>query len=58
MHPEAESPSNAFARFLQARPWIWILIAYVAFMACSISFVVIAIKHKEPAVPLNYPHGR
>jgi cytochrome c-type biogenesis protein CcmE len=38
---------------MKARPWIWIILAYMAFVALTIGFVVIAVKNKQPEVPLN-----
>jgi hypothetical protein len=48
---------NRFSAFLHDRPWIWVVIGYMIFVV-SITFVVaIAIKNREPSVPLDY-HGR
>jgi hypothetical protein len=55
MHPD--STRFSIGAFLRARPWIWIVLAYGAFMISTISFVVIAIKNREPSVPLQM-HGR
>ena len=43
-------------RTMKKRPWLWIVFGYAAFMTASITAVVIAVKHKEPEVPLT--HGR
>lgn len=50
MHSDSTYSLRAF---LRARPWIWILIAYCAFVASTISFVVIAVKNQEARVPLE-----
>jgi hypothetical protein len=47
------NPRFSLAAFLRARPWIWIVLGYATFMALIISFVVIAVKNKEPEVPLH-----
>jgi hypothetical protein len=57
MHPNSSCPRFSLSAFLRARPWIWIVLGYVTFMALTISFVVIAVKNKEPEVPLHV-HGR
>jgi len=41
---------------MKERPWIWVIIAYVAFIAGITTLVVIAVRHKQPEVPLV--HGR
>jgi hypothetical protein len=53
MHHNPTHPRISLAAFLRARPWIWIVLGYVTFMALTISFVVIAVKNKEPEVPLH-----
>jgi hypothetical protein len=40
---------------MKKRPWLWIVFGYALFVAATISAVVIAVKHREPEVPL---HGR
>ena len=47
----------SFRSFLHDRPWIWIVVGYCAFLIATISFVVVAIKNREPSVPLPI-HGR
>lgn len=42
---------------MKKRPWLWIVFAYTIFVGLTIGFVVIAVKNKEPEVPLNI-HGR
>lgn len=42
---------------MKKRPWLWIVFAYSVFIVLTISFVVIAVKNKQPEVPLN-SHGR
>jgi hypothetical protein len=42
---------------MKQRPWLWIVFAYCTFVALTISFVVIAVRNKEPEVPLPI-HGR
>jgi hypothetical protein len=56
MHSDSVARFSCRA-FLRARPWIWIVIAYCAFVASILSFVVIAVKHREAVVPLQI-HGR
>jgi hypothetical protein len=38
---------------MKKRPWLWIVFAYATFMSLTISFVVIAFKHKQAEVPLK-----
>jgi hypothetical protein len=54
MHPD--SPTRPLS-FLKARPWIWVVVFYAVFVTVMITFVVIAVKHREPNVPLPI-HGR
>ena len=37
---------------MKERPWIWVIIAYVAFIAGIITLVVIAVKNKQPEVSI------
>ena len=37
---------------MKTRPWIWIILANIILMGSVISLVVIAVKHKEPEVPV------
>ena len=53
MHHNRSHTRFSLAAFLRARPWIWIVLGYATFMALIISFVVIAVKNKEPEVPLH-----
>lgn len=63
MHPDATNqrsskrPLASLRHFLRDRPWIWIVVAYTVFVGLTISFVVIAVKNKEPEVPIS-THGR
>jgi hypothetical protein len=57
MHNNPSSAQFSLSSFLRARPWMWIVFGYVIFVALTIGFVVIAIKNKEPEVPLHV-HGR
>jgi hypothetical protein len=57
MHPDPSVPSSRLARFLHERPWIWIVVGYCAFVVAILSVVVIAVKNREPSVPLPI-HGR
>ncbi len=41
---------------MKDRPWIWLIIANVVFIAGMITMVVIAVRNKEPDVPIA--HGR
>ena len=43
--------------FLRDRPWIWVLLGYCAFVVAITCVVVIAIRNREPSVPIDY-HGR
>ena len=54
MRPDS---SNGLSSNLKARPWIWVVVFYTVFVTVMISFVVIAVKHREPSVPLQI-HGR
>lgn len=60
MHPDPATtgPSSRIARFFHDRPWMWIVIGYCAFVVAILSVVVIAVKHREPSVPLTTHHGR
>ena len=42
---------------MKNRPWIWIVIANVAFIALMITLVVIAIRNKQPDVAGAVGHG-
>ena len=37
---------------MKNRPWIWILLANIIFISCTITLVVIAVKHQQPEAPL------
>lgn len=37
---------------MKSRPWIWIIIAYTAFVTGLTAMVVTAIRNKQPEVPL------
>jgi len=37
---------------MKERPWIWVIIAYVAFITGIITLVVIAVKNKQPEVSI------
>jgi hypothetical protein len=39
---------------MKKRPWLWIVFGYAAFVAALISAVVIAVKHREPEVPIKH----
>ena len=41
---------------MRERPWIWVVIANVVFIAGITTLVIIAIRHKQPEVSLV--HGR
>jgi hypothetical protein len=34
------------------RPWIWIIVAYIAMIAVMITFVIISIKYEDKDVPV------
>jgi hypothetical protein len=57
MRPDPSIPSSRLARFIHERPWIWIVIGYCAFVVAILSVVAIAVKNREPSVPLSV-HGR
>jgi hypothetical protein len=42
---------------LAARPWIWVVLGYLAFIGALSAMVVIAVKHQQPDV-LVQKHGR
>ncbi len=37
---------------MKSRPRIWIIVANVVFIACITTLVVIAVKHRQPEVPV------
>lgn len=41
---------------MKVRPWIWFVIGTVMMMSASISMVVIAYRHQQPDVPIEYEH--
>jgi hypothetical protein len=41
---------------MKSRPWIWIIVAYAAFVTGLTTMVVTAVRNKQPEVPLT--HGR
>ena len=41
---------------MKERPWIWLIIANVVFIAGITTLVVIAVRHQQPEVSLV--HGR
>lgn len=41
---------------MKERPWIWIVIANVVFIAFMITLVVIAIRNKQADVPTTASH--
>ena len=41
---------------MKERPWIWLVIANVVFISGILTLVVIAVRNKQPTVPLT--HGR
>jgi len=41
-------------RKMKKRPWLWIVFGYAAFIAGITTAVVIAIKNKDPEVPLKH----
>ena len=41
---------------MKNRPWIWLVIANVLFIAGMITMVVIAIRNKQPDVPVASGH--
>ena len=41
---------------MKERPWIWIILANLILMGGIVTLVVIAVKNREPEVPVA--HGR
>jgi hypothetical protein len=41
---------------MKQRPWIWLVIANVLFISGIVTLVTVAIRHREPEVPVV--HGR
>jgi hypothetical protein len=41
---------------MKDRPWIWLIVANVAFIIGLTTLVVIAVRNKQPEVPIV--HGR
>ena len=41
---------------MKTRPWIWLIIANAVFIAGITTLVVIAVRNKQPEVPVA--HGR
>jgi hypothetical protein len=39
---------------MKERPWIWLVIANVVFIAFMTALVVIAVRNKEPDVPIAH----
>ena len=39
---------------MKTRPWIWLIVANLAFIAGLTTLVVIAVKNKQPDVPIVY----
>ena len=39
------------------RPWIWVVLGYLAFVGALSAMVVIAVKHQQPEVIVQ-KHGR
>lgn len=51
-----ETPESKPEGFFARRPWIWVMLGYVAMVSVLCSMVVIAVKHQQKEVPLV--HGR
>lgn len=41
---------------MKNRPWIWLIIANVIFISGMITLVVIAVRNKQPDVPVTHGH--
>jgi hypothetical protein len=41
---------------MKERPWIWIVLGTLVMMTASISMVVIAVKNRQPEVPIEHDH--
>ncbi len=41
---------------MKDRPWIWVVIANVIFISGMIVMVVIAVRNKQPEVPVAHGH--
>ena len=37
---------------MKNRPWIWLIIANVIFIAGTLTLVTIAVRHPQPEVPI------
>ena len=37
---------------MKNRPWIWVLLANIIFISCTITLVTIAIRHPQAEVPI------
>ena len=37
---------------MKARPWIWLIVANLIFIAGITTLVVIAVQHQQPEVPI------
>lgn len=48
---------RGFAAALAARPWIWVVLGYLAFVGALSGMVAIAVKHQQPDVRVQ-SHGR
>ena len=51
-----EEPKPKPLGFLEARPWIWIVVGYVAMVACLGVMVTIAIRNQQPDVLVTRGH--
>ena len=38
---------------MKERPWIWLIVANVIFIAGIMSLVIVAVHYKQPEVPLQ-----
>jgi hypothetical protein len=43
---------------MKERPWIWVIIGFVLFVAALAHFVSICIRNPQPSVPLTTSHER
>ena len=41
---------------ISERPWIWIIVAYVAMTAIMVAFIVVSVKYGDKDIPI--PHQK
>lgn len=48
---------RGLAHAISSRPWIWVVLGYLAFVGALSGMVIIAVKHQQPDVRVQ-KHGR